>query len=99
MKKEDQEVCLELSREMEELGAEQDSWASWILYSHESLYGLSKEEIERDVEFKWGLDCLLCHEVDYIKKYSPPSVAELGEMLPYSTYSMRIKRFKRDLAL
>lgn len=81
MKKEDQVVSLEHAKEMEELGLKQDSLVSWIYYSHESLYGMSGEEIRRDVEFEWGLDCELCHNVEYIKKYAAPTVAELGEAL------------------
>ena len=89
MKIEDQVVCQKIAREMEELGAKQDAWVSWIYYSSESLYGLSKEEISRDVEFEWGLDCLLCHQVAYIKKYSAFGVAELGEMLPEGYFSQK----------
>ena len=89
MKKEDQVVSLELAMLMEELGANQDAWVSWIYYSHEDIYGMSKEEISRDIEFEWGLDCQLCHNVDYSKKYSAFSVAELGEMLPFNYIALK----------
>ena len=89
MKIKDQVVCQKIASEMEELGAKQDAWVSWLYYSHEDLYGLSEEEISKDIEFEWGLDCQLCHMVDYIKKYSAFSVAELGEILPEGHFSQK----------
>ena len=74
MKLENQVVSLELSKQLKELGFEQDS-----LYYH--LYGDVKSEI-RSIENLSNTDEHWVHLVDKCSAYT---VAELGKMLPVDT--------------
>ena len=76
MKKEKQVVCLELAREMKELGATQDSlwhwtWAEWN--GETEMVLITQDEAGRTSKEIW----------------SAYTVAELGEILPYYVHSYK----------
>jgi len=75
MKLKDEVASVEPAKKMKELGVKQDSIWVWI----ESPCMNS------------GYECSLSWNSDpYLENYSAFTVAELGEMLPPSTYSMRL---------
>ena len=69
----DQVINLELSQEMEELGAEQDSLFSWMVYKNKP----SHMELTKWARNDYGGIGIKDREL-----YAAFTVAELGEMLP-----------------
>jgi hypothetical protein len=79
MKIEDQNVCLELSKEMKELGVNQDGIFGWYQYKGYDPYIEYKALERRDSAARTFIDG---YSEDPTFLCSAPTVAELGEMLP-----------------
>ena len=80
---EKQVTSLELSKRLKELGEKQDTLFSWIEYPD----GTFHVELTKWAKSQYG-------GIGWVEKelFAAPTVAELGEMLPYDTHSYKSVR-------
>lgn len=78
-------ASLELSKELKELGYPQESLFYWVTDEQDRFQKLSTKIVLNDKVNDYG---------SYWSKYSAPTTAELGEILPQT---LKIKRIKYQL--